>query len=228
MLKELREQVCQANKELERQGLVKLTWGNVSGIDVNRELIVIKPSGVSFAKLTPEDLCVVDLNGTIVEGHLNPSSDLPTHLVLYRHFATIGGVVHTHSTFATAWAQAGMDIPVLGTTHADSFYGDVPCSRGLTPKEINESYEHSTGEVIVETFAKRDPNAVPGIILKNHGPFTWGKDAGKALENAIILEECARLAYYSLKINPNIQMDQHLVEKHYQRKHGKDAYYGQK
>ncbi|MDP4185149.1 MAG: L-ribulose-5-phosphate 4-epimerase [Bacteroidota bacterium] len=228
MLEELKERVCIANKQLEQYGLVKLTWGNVSGIDINRELIVIKPSGVSFERLTPDDLCVVDLNGKIVEGKLNPSSDLPTHLVLYRHFNSIGGVVHTHSTYATAWAQAGKNIPVLGTTHADSFYGDVPCARGLTPQEINESYEHSTGEVIVETFANIDPDAVPGVILKNHGPFTWGKNPEKALENSVILEECAKLAYYSLQINPNIQMDQNLVEKHYQRKHGKNAYYGQK
>lgn len=231
MLEKLKEEVLEANLGLPKYGLVTFTWGNVSGIDRESGLVVIKPSGVEYDELTVNDLVVVDLNGKIVEGELKPSSDTKTHLVLYKNFKNIGGVVHTHSTWATSWSQARIDLPALGTTHADTFYGSVPCTRNLTKEEINKDYELETGNVIIETFTKRniDPNAVPATLVYNHGPFSWGVNATKALENAVVLEETCNMAYKSLTLNANISsIDQHLLDKHYLRKHGENAYYGQK
>ena len=227
MLEELKRQVWEENLNLRSYGLITLTWGNVSGIDRQTGLVVIKPSGLPYERMQPEDMVVVDLQGNRVEGKWNPSSDLPTHLVLYREYPQIGGVVHTHSRWATIFAQAGRDVPALGTTHADTFYGDVPCTRKLTPQEISGAYEEETGNVIVETFADRDIMAVPAVLVQSHGPFTWGKDAKKAVENAVVLEETAMMAWHSLSINPNIQFQQELADKHYFRKHGPNAYYGQ-
>lgn len=230
MLEALKRQVYEANMELPRRGLVSYTWGNVSGLDRARGLAVIKPSGVDYAALTPDMLTVVDLNGNVIEGAYRPSSDTKTHLALYRAFPTIGGVTHTHSAFAVAWAQAKRDIPCLGTTHADSFYGDIPCARPLTPQEVDEDYERCTGEVIVETFRKRglDPAAVPGVLCACHGPFTWGGDAAEAVYHAAVLEEVAKMALYTLQIDPSAaRAPQHIQDKHYLRKHGKNAYYGQ-
>lgn len=231
MLEELKQAVYEANMELPRRGLVTYTWGNVSGIDRERGVFVIKPSGVSYEGLRPADLVVVDLTGKVVEGKLNPSSDTQTHLELYRAFPEVGGIVHTHSAHAVGWAQAGRDIPCYGTTHADYFYGPVPCARGLTPQEVEAGYEANTGKVIVETFRERglNPAYVPGVICRSHGPFTWGKDAAQAVYNAVVLEEVARMALYTLRIDPAAApAPQHVIDKHFMRKHGPKAYYGQK
>ena len=231
MLEKLREEVYRANMELPERGLVVYTWGNVSGIDREKGLVVIKPSGVEYDDLKPSDLVVVDLNNNIVEGTMNPSSDTKTHVELYKAFPSIGGIVHTHSSHAVGWAQAGRDIPCYGTTHADYFYGCVPCSRNLTAEEVDEDYELNTGKVIAEEFAKRklDPKATPGIICHSHGPFTWGKDAAQAVYHAVVLEELAKMAMYTITINPQApEAPQYVQDKHYLRKHGPNAYYGQK
>lgn len=228
MLEELKDKVFKANLDLVNLDLVVFTWGNVSAIDRDKGLVVIKPSGVSYDDMKADDMVVVDLDGKVVEGSLKPSSDTPTHLVLYKAFKNIRGVVHTHSSWATSWAQAGKSIPALGTTHADYFYGQIPCTRKLTSKEVNNDYEVETGNVIVETFSELDADAIPGVIVNNHGPFSWGKDANNAVHNAKVLEEVAKMAYASLKLNPQAEIDQFLLDKHYSRKHGKDAYYGQK
>lgn len=228
MLEALKQQVYAANIELPRRGLVALTWGNVSGIDRERGLVVIKPSGVEYADLTPKSLVVLDLDGNIIEGALRPSSDTRTHLVLYRAFPDTGGIVHTHSTYATAWAQAGEDIPCYGTTHADYFRGPIPCARDLTPTEVEGDYEGSTGLVIAEAFAGRNPAHTPGVTARNHGPFTWGKDAAEALFHAVALEEVAKMALLTRQVNPNAQpAPPHVQEKHFARKHGPGKYYGQ-
>jgi L-ribulose-5-phosphate 4-epimerase len=228
MLEELKQEVFNANKLLPKMGLVKLTWGNVSGIDRNLGLVVIKPSGVDYDLLNPNDLVVVDLNGKKVEGKLNPSSDLPTHLVIYKSFANVGGVVHTHSEWATIWAQSGLNLPAFGTTHADYFNGDIPCSRALNEKETIGEYEKETGNLIVETFKNYDYNYTPGILVKSHGPFTWGNTPAKAVENAFVLEEVAKMAYHTLQLNPRTNnMYDFLLKKHFFRKHGESAYYGQ-
>lgn len=231
MLKKLKHAVYEANMELPHRGLVTYTWGNVSGIDRERGLVVIKPSGVSYDELTPDDLVVLDLDGKVVDGKLNPSSDTKTHLELYKAFPEIGGIVHTHSPYAVCWAQAGRDIPAYGTTHADYFYGPVPCCRSLTEQEVEEDYERNTGLVIVETFRQRelDPVHVPGAICRNHGPFTWGKDAAQAVYHAVVLEEVAKMAVYTTQIAPDAQpAPQYVLDKHFLRKHGPNAYYGQK
>ena len=231
MLKKLKHAVYEANMELPHRGLVTYTWGNVSGIDRERGLVVIKPSGVSYDELTPDDLVVLDLDGKVVDGKLNPSSDTKTHLELYKAFPEIGGIVHTHSPYAVGWAQAGRDIPAYGTTHADYFYGPVPCCRSLTEQEVEEDYERNTGLVIVETFRHRelDPVHVPGAICRNHGPFTWGKDAAQAVYHAVVLEEVAKMAVYTTQIAPDAQpAPQYVLDKHFLRKHGPNAYYGQK
>ena len=230
MLEALKQQIYEANMELPKRGLVTYTWGNVSGIDREKGLFVIKPSGVDYDKMRPEDMVVMDLDGNQVEGNLRPSSDTPTHLELYKAFKEIGGIVHTHSTFATAWAQAGRGIPCYGTTHADYFYGEIPCARNLTPEEIEEGYEKNTGQVIVETFEGRNPVYVPGVRCKNHGPFTWGKDGAEAVHNAVVLEEIAKMNLLTELLNPNgdNHTPQAMEEKHFLRKHGPGAYYGQK
>ncbi|MFB7140628.1 L-ribulose-5-phosphate 4-epimerase [Gottfriedia sp. NPDC056225] len=231
MLERLKKDVLEANLQLPKHGLVTFTWGNVSGIDHETGLVVIKPSGVPYDELQIDDLVVLDLYGNIVEGSLRPSSDTPTHLALYRAFPQIGGIVHTHSPAATSWAQAGRKIPALGTTHADYFYGDIPCSRTLTREEIDRGYERETGNVIIETFKKEglDPVAVPGILLSGHAPFSWGKNAYEAVHNAVVLEEVAKMALNTYILNPQIKaIDQFLLDKHYLRKHGANAYYGQK
>lgn len=226
-IKQLKERVCNANLTLKKSNLITLTWGNVSAKDEESGLIIIKPSGVSYDTMKPEDMVVVDLDGNTVEGTYRPSSDLPTHLYLYKQFPSLGGIVHTHSTFATAFAQSGKEIVAYGTTHADAFYGNIPCTRDLTEAEISEAYEWNTGKVIAE--AVRDFIAVPGIIVKNHGVFTWGETAEKAVENAITLEEVAKMAFLTEQLNSDTQrIDQHLLDKHYLRKHGKNAYYGQR
>ena len=230
MLEELKQQVYEANMELPKRGLITYTWGNVSGIDRKTNYFVIKPSGVDYDKLKPEDMVVMDLNGNKVEGNLNPSSDTATHLELYKAFPEIGGIVHTHSSYATSWAQAGRDIPCYGTTHADYIYGPVPCVRCLTKEEIEDAYEENTGHLIVNEFKRlgKDPKAVPVVLCKNHGPFAWGKDAREAVHNAVVLEEVAKMAYRAETINPRIQpAPQELQDKHYNRKHGAGAYYGQ-
>ncbi len=230
MLEELKQLVYEANLDLPKYGLVTFTWGNVSAIDRESGLFVIKPSGVEYGKLKPEDMVVVDLNGKKIEGRLKPSSDTPTHVELYKAFTEIGGIVHTHSTYATSWAQAGCDIPCYGTTHADYIYGEVPCVRCLNEMEIEEAYEENTGHLIVEEFTRRckDPVAVPAVLCKNHGPFAWGKDAKEAVHNAVVLEEVAKMAYMAEIINPRIQpAPRELQDKHYFRKHGANAYYGQ-
>lgn len=231
MLEELKKAVYEANMELPRRGLVTFTWGNVSGIDREKGLFVIKPSGVEYEQLRPEDLVVMDLEGNKVEGAMNPSSDTKTHLELYNAFPEIGGIVHTHSTHAVAWAQAGRDIPAYGTTHADYFYGDIPCARSLTPEEIEEDYEKNTGKVIIETFRGRNiqPKFVPAVICRNHGPFTWGKDAAQAVYHAVVLEEVAKMALMTEQLNPHVQAaPRHIQDKHFLRKHGPNAYYGQR
>ncbi|MGX2950188.1 L-ribulose-5-phosphate 4-epimerase [Ursidibacter sp. B-7004-1] len=230
MLKELREKVLKANLELPKYKLVTFTWGNVSEIDRTTGLVAIKPSGVDYDVMTADDIVIVDLDGNRVWGNKKPSSDTATHLELYRQFPDIGGVVHTHSRHATTWAQTGEDIIALGTTHADYFYGAIPCTRKMTPSEIAGEYELETGKVIVETFKTReiDPNAVPGVLVHSHGPFTWGTDADNAVHNSVVLEEVAYMNLFSKLIRPNLQpMQQELLDKHYLRKHGKNAYYGQ-
>lgn len=229
MLEKLKEEVYKANMELPKYGLVTFTWGNVSGIDREAGLFVIKPSGVEYDLLTPEDMVVVDLEGNKVEGKYNPSSDTATHLELYKAFPEIGGIVHTHSSWATSWAQAGRSIPCYGTTHADYIYGEVPCVRNLTKGEIEEAYEKNTGILIAEYFKDKDYKSVPAVLCKNHGPFTWGKDAKEAVHNAVVLEEVAKMAFRSEQICPEVKpAPQELQDKHYYRKHGAGAYYGQK
>ncbi|QPQ25761.1 L-ribulose-5-phosphate 4-epimerase [Lonsdalea populi] len=225
----LKRTVLAANRQLPHYRLVTLTWGNVSQIDRQRGLIAIKPSGVSYEAMTADDIVIVDLDGNVIEGRLRPSSDTATHLVLYQAFPRLGGIVHTHSRHATIWAQAGMDIPVLGTTHADYFYGDIPCSRPLTSEEITDDYEKNTGVSIVETFRRRDidPIAVPGVVAYGHAPFCWGKNAEEAVHNAVVLEEVAAMALATRRLNDQIRLPQILSDKHYFRKHGADAYYGQ-
>ncbi len=229
MLEQLKEKVYEANMELPKRGLVVYTWGNVSGIDRESGLVVIKPSGVDYETMKPEDMVVVDLDGNVVEGKLRPSSDTPTHVELYKAFPQIGGVVHTHSEWATSWAQAGRSIPCYGTTHADYFYGEIPCARVLTEEEVAEAYEKNTGKVIIEAFADKDPMAVPGVLCTSHGPFTWGKDAAEAVHNAVVLEEVAKMAVRTENLNHGVQPAvQYVQDKHYFRKHGANAYYGQK
>ncbi len=227
MLEKLKKDVYDANIELVKKGLVIYTWGNVSGIDREQGLVVIKPSGISYDEMNAQDMVVVDLNGNIIEGQYKPSSDTSTHLVLYKSFKDCGGIVHTHSEWATSWAQAGIAIPALGTTHADYFYGSVPCTRKLSEKEVSENYEVETGNVIVETFAHIDPMAVPAVIVNGHGPFSWGKNAHDAVHNAVVLEQVAKMAHHTLSMNKVKNIDQYLLDKHYMRKHGPGAYYGQ-
>ncbi|WP_255902112.1 L-ribulose-5-phosphate 4-epimerase [Priestia aryabhattai] len=230
MLDKLKEEVFQANLDLPKHGLVKYTWGNVSAVDRDSGLFVIKPSGVTYEKMTAQDMVVVDLDGRVVEGELNPSSDTLTHAVLYKHYPEIGGIAHTHSTWATIWAQAGLDVQAMGTTHADTFYGSVPCARFLTEKEVNDGYEVETGKVIIETFEKRglDVLAVPGILLQGHGPFTWGKDAKTAVMNSVVLDEVSKMNFFTQKLNVLAEeLPQRILDKHYLRKHGQNAYYGQ-
>lgn len=231
MLEELKRMVYEANMLLPEYGLVTFTWGNVSAIDRKRGLFVIKPSGVDYEKMTPEDMVVMDLNGNKVGGRLNPSSDTATHLELYKAFPEIGGVVHTHSSYATSWAQSGRSIPCYGTTHADYFYGEIPCVRCLSKEEIEDAYEANTGRLIVNEFKRmaKDPVAVPAVLCKNHGPFAWGKDASEAVHNAVVLEEVAKMAYRTELINRDVKpAPDELQDKHYYRKHGANAYYGQK
>jgi len=228
MLEQLKQQVYEANMDLPKYGLVTFTWGNVSGIDRESGLFVIKPSGVEYDALKPEDMVVVDLQGNVVEGKYKPSSDTPTHLELYKAFPEIGGIVHTHSSYATSWAQAGRGIPCYGTTHADYMYGEIPCARSLTAEEINTEYEKNTGLLIIETFKDKDVMAVPAVLCQNHGPFSWGKDAHEAVHNAVVLEEVAKMALRTEIINPKVgSAPQVLQDKHYYRKHGANAYYGQ-
>ena len=228
MLEELKKKVYEANMELQEKKLVIYTWGNVSEIDRGKGLVVIKPSGVEYDAMKPEDMVVVDLEGNIIEGNYRPSTDTPTHLVLYNKYPEIGGVVHTHSEWATTFAQAGMTIPAFGTTHADYFYGEIPCTRDLTDNEINGEYEKETGNVIVETIGEKDPLEVPGIEVKNHGPFAWGKDADSAVYNAVVLDKVAEMAYKTMTLNNRVKpVKQTLLDKHYLRKHGANAYYGQ-
>jgi L-ribulose-5-phosphate 4-epimerase len=232
MLEELKEKVFKANLDLVKQNLVIFTWGNVSGIDREKGLVVIKPSGVDYDVMKASDMVVVDLNtGKVVEGDLNPSSDTPTHLVLYRNFPNIQGVVHTHSTYATAFAQAGRDIPNIGTTHADYFYKDIPCTRDMTEAEVKGNYELETGNVIVDeilNIRKINPDHTPAVLVKNHGPFSWGTSPDNAVYNAKVMEQCAKMAFVAFSVNPKLTMNPLLVEKHYMRKHGPNAYYGQK
>ena len=228
MLEQLKIKVCQANLDLVRHGLVIFTWGNVSELDRASGLLVIKPSGVAYDNMQPEDMVVVDLAGKVVEGAYRPSSDTATHIELYKAFPKAGGVVHTHSTYATAFAQSGRGITAYGTTHADYFYGDIPCARALSQTEIEADYERNTGLVIAETFKDKDPQAIPACLVKNHGPFTWGKDSNDAVHNAAVLEQCARMAVLTEDLNPTApRVDQYLLDKHYFRKHGANAYYGQ-
>ena len=228
LLKTLREEVLCANLALPKHGLVTFTWGNVSGIDREQGLVVIKPSGVSYDAMQVSDMVVVDMQGKVQEGHLRPSSDTPTHLALYRHFAALGGIVHTHSTHATAWAQAGRAIPAWGTTHADYFYGPIPCTRPLSAAEVQDEYERNTGTVIIETLADTPPLEMPGILVCEHAPFSWGKTPDDAVHNAVVLEEVARMALYTTMLNPaQPPIADYLLDKHYLRKHGAHAYYGQ-
>ena len=230
MLEALKEQVCKANLELVRHGLVTFTWGNVSGIDREAGLVVIKPSGVAYETMMAEDMVVVSLEtGGVVEGKWKPSSDTPTHLVLYRAFSNIGGIVHTHSRWATSWAQAGKGIDAFGTTHADYFYGQIPCTRKMTAGEIAGEYEKETGNVIVETIAGKSADDIPAVLVHSHGPFTWGTDPHNAVHNAVVLEELAFMAFHTMQLNPGAApMQRELLDKHYLRKHGENAYYGQK
>lgn len=227
MLEELKEKVLKANLDLVRHGLVIFTWGNVSGIDRESGLVVIKPSGLDYDRMKASDMVVVDLEGNVVEGKLKPSSDTPTHLVLYRAFDCIGGIVHTHSTYATAWAQAGMDIPNIGTTHSDYFHKAIPCTADMTEEEIDGEYEKETGNVIVRRFEGMNPAHTPGVLVRSHGPFTWGDDAENAVHNAVVLEQVAKMASIAYGLNPELTMNPRLIEKHFSRKHGPDAYYGQ-
>ena len=229
MLEHLKKLVCDANLRLPAHGLVTFTWGNVSAIDRESGYVVIKPSGVEYNELTPDKMVVVDLDGNIVEGDLNPSSDTPTHVYLYRQFENIGGIVHTHSTHATAFAQARMPIEAYGTTHADYFYGAIPCTRELTAVETRDNYEINTGKVIAEAFKLLKPDAIPGVVVANHGPFAWGKNAAEAVHNAVVLEEVAKMAILMKTINPDSEpINKYILDKHYNRKHGANAYYGQK
>jgi len=233
--RELKKRVLEANLELPKRGLVTYTWGNVSEIDRKNGIIAIKPSGVAYEELTVDDIVILDMEGKVVEGRLKPSSDTPTHIVIYKEFTQAGAIVHTHSRWATIWAQAGMPIPAYGTTHADYFYKDIPCTRSMKKTEIEDEYEKNTGYVIVEAFKKINPVHTPGVIVYSHGPFAWGKDAFDAVHNAVVLEEVAMMAYHTVMLKNAIQgrnfaledMDSHLMEKHFLRKHGKDAYYGQ-
>lgn len=228
MLEKLKQEVLEANLDLVKKNLVILTWGNVSAIDRETGLVVIKPSGVGYDDMKAEDMVVVDLDGNIIEGNLRPSSDTPTHLSIYRHFPEVGGVVHTHSTYATAWAQAGMSIPNIGTTHADTFHRDIPCTEEMSHEQIGTAYEAATGDVIADAFKDMNPMHTPAVLVKHHGPFTWGRTAADAVINAVVLEEVARMASITLALNPKAEMNADLVEKHYERKHGANAYYGQK
>ena len=228
MLESLKEKVLKANLELPKKDLVTYTWGNVSEINRASGLIVIKPSGVDYDEMTAEDMVVVDLNGNVVEGKLRPSSDTPTHIELYKKYPEIGGVVHTHSSWATTWAQAGKSIPVMGTTHADYFYGEIPCTRKLSEEEIMGEYEKQTGLVIIETFEGKNPMHTPGVVVNDHGPFSWGKDSNEAVHNAVVMEEVAKMAFRSKMLSPEDNgADEALIKKHFLRKHGKNAYYGQ-
>ena len=229
MLEQLKEKVLKANLDLPKHGLVTFTWGNVSEIDRESGLIVIKPSGVEYDEMKAEHMVVVDLDGNVVEGNLRPSSDTPTHIELYKAFPEIGGVIHTHSSWATSWAQAGKSIPAYGTTHADYFYGPIPCTRQLTREEVEEAYEKNTGTVIIEAFEGIEPKAVPGVVVRGHGPFAWGKDAAEAVHNAVVMERAAEMACRTEMLNPEAKpIEQYLLDKHYMRKHGPKAYYGQK
>ena len=228
MLEKLKEEVYKANMDLVKHGLVIFTWGNVSGIDRETGLVVIKPSGVDYDVMKPEDMVVVDLQGNVVEGRLKPSSDTPTHLAIYRAWPEVGGVVHTHSTFATAWSQAGLDIPNIGTTHADYFHEAIPCTADMTEEEVKGAYELETGNVIIKRFEGMNPMHTPGVLVKNHGPFAWGKDPHDAVHNAVVMEQVAKMASIAFAANPNLTMNPLLVEKHFNRKHGPNAYYGQK
>lgn len=230
MHKELKKRVFEANLDLVKHGLVIFTWGNVSEIDREKGVIAIKPSGLAYDSMTWEDMVLVDLEGRVLDSKWKPSSDTPTHLLLYKEFGPIGGVVHTHSEWATSWAQMGLPIPALGTTHADYFYGEIPCTRKLTESEVKNDYELETGRVIIETFRKKnmDPLAVPAVLIDGHGPFSWGKNASDAVHNAVVLEQVAKMAHHALTMNKVSGIDQYLLDKHYLRKHGKDAYYGQK
>lgn len=228
-MQQLKEQVFTANLDLPRYGLVTFTWGNVSAIDRARGLVAIKPSGVEYETMTVDDIVVVDMQGQVVAGELRPSSDTATHLALYRRYPSLGGVVHTHSTHATAWAQAGRAIPALGTTHADYFLGDIPCTRALTAEEVQGDYELNTGRVIIETLKEAEPLHTPGVVVYQHGPFAWGKSAHDAVHNAVVMEEVARMAWIAHGINPGLKpIDSYLMDKHFMRKHGAHAYYGQK
>jgi L-ribulose-5-phosphate 4-epimerase len=227
MLETLKEEVFKSNLDLVKHGLVIFTWGNVSAIDRATGLVVIKPSGVSYEEMKADDMVVVDLNGKVVEGKLKPSSDTATHLELYKAFENIGGVVHTHSTYATAWAQAGRDIPSIGTTHADYFSDAIPCTRDMTQQEVEGEYELETGKVIIDRFTGLNPDYIPGVLVKNHGPFSWGKDAHDAVHNAVVMEQVGKMAYIAQGINPTLTMNKHLIKKHFYRKHGPGAYYGQ-
>ncbi len=224
----LKQTVCKANLDLVNHGLVIFTWGNTSAIDREKGLVVIKPSGVSYKTMTAEDMVVIDLEGNVIDGKYKPSSDTATHLELYRSFPEITAIVHTHSTYATAWAQAGKMIPVIGTTHADYFSENIPCTTDMTSDEISAEYEKETGKAIIKVFKNIDPMHVPGVLVKNHGPFTWGKNVEKAVENSVVLEEIAKMAFISLSINPDLTMNPALTKKHFDRKHGDHAYYGQK
>lgn len=228
MLEKLKEEVFKANLDLVEHKLVIFTWGNVSGIDRENNLVVIKPSGVSYEEMKAGDMVVVDLDGKVVEGKLKPSSDTPTHLVLYKNFNNIGGIVHTHSQWATSWAQAGIGIPCFGTTHADYFYGEIPCTRKMKKKEIKEDYEKNTGDVIVECFKKLNPDYIPGVLVNNHGPFSWGTDPDNAVHNSVVMEEVAKMAFRAKILGLNQPVKKVLLDKHFLRKHGKNAYYGQK
>jgi L-ribulose-5-phosphate 4-epimerase len=227
MLELLKAEVLKANLDLVKHGLVLFTWGNVSAIDRATGFVVIKPSGVSYDGMKAEDMVVVDLEGKVVEGRFKPSSDTATHLVLYKSFPNIGGVVHTHSTYATSWAQAGKDIPNIGTTHSDYFSGAIPCTRDMTQQEVEGEYELETGNVIVDRFSGLNPDYIPGVLVKNHGPFSWGKDAHDAVHNAVVMEQVAKMANIAYSVNPNLTMNNHLIKKHFYRKHGPGAYYGQ-
>ncbi|MFJ5430161.1 L-ribulose-5-phosphate 4-epimerase [Pectobacterium actinidiae] len=225
----LKQQVFQANTALPQHGLVTYTWGNVSAIDRERQIIVIKPSGVAYEEMQADDMVVVDMQGKVIEGQYRPSSDTATHLALYQRYPQIGGIVHTHSTHATAWAQAGLSLPALGTTHADYFSGDILCTRPLTPQEVEHDYEKNTGVVIAETIAENNPLYTPGILVYQHGPFCWGKNAEEAVHNAVVMEEVAKMAWIACSINPRLHLiDDHLMHKHFSRKHGPNAYYGQR
>jgi L-ribulose-5-phosphate 4-epimerase len=227
MIRDLKHSVYLANQELVHFNLVIFSWGNVSGIDREKGIIVIKPSGVTYNEMKPEDMVVLDMDGKIVEGRLKPSSDTNTHLELYRNFKNIGGIVHTHSEWATSWAQAGRSIPPYGTTHADSFYGEIPCTRKLTVKEVRTDYESETGRLIIETFKNKDPDAIPSVLVNGHGPFSWGNSPSKAVHNAVVLEYIAKMAFRNVMLGHNKAIDKYLLDKHFLRKHGKNSYYGQ-